>query len=101
MRCSAMPDQVPLCILLVGASGVFGSRLAERLALEPGLAMTLAGRRRAPLEALSRRIGGGSVRTLDRDQIEPRDLAGYDLVIDAAGPFQGSAARLVEAAIEA
>src|SRR5687768_17164779 len=96
-----MRDQLPLCILLVGASGVFGSRLAERLALEPGIALTLAGRRREPLEAVRKRIGGGALRTLDRDWIEARDLAGYDLVIDAAGPFQQSGTRLVEAAIEA
>jgi hypothetical protein len=96
-----MRDQLPLCILLVGASGVFGSRLAERLALEPGIALTLAGRRREPLEAVRKRIGGGAMRTLDRDWIEARDLAGYDLVIDAAGPFQHSGTRLVEAAIQA
>ncbi|MDP9423385.1 MAG: saccharopine dehydrogenase NADP-binding domain-containing protein [Pseudomonadota bacterium] len=96
-----MPDELPLCILLVGASGVFGSRLAERLAMEPGIALTLAGRRREPLEAVRKRIGGGALRTLDRDWIEARDLAGYDLVIDAAGPFQASGTRLVEAAIEA
>lgn len=101
MRCSAMPDELPFRLLLVGASGVFGSRLAERLALEPGIALTLAGRRREPLEAVRARIGGGGVRTLDRDRIEPRELAGYDLVIDAAGPFQDSSTRLVEAAIAA
>lgn len=96
-----MSDRPSLCILLVGASGVFGSRLAERLALEPGIALTLAGRRREPLEVVRKWIGGGAVRTLDRDWIEARDLAGYDLVIDAAGPFQQSGTRLVEAAIEA
>jgi len=101
MRCSAMPDGAPFCVLLIGASGVFGSRLAERLALEPGIALTLAGRRREPLEAVRKRIGGGAIRLIDRDWVEPRDLAGYDLVIDAAGPFQGSGARLVEAAIDA
>jgi hypothetical protein len=100
MRCSAMPD-LPLRILLVGASGVFGSRLAERLALEPGIALTLAGRTQRPLEAVRTRIGGGAIRMLDRNSIEPRDLAGYDLVIDAAGPFQESAGALVEAAIAA
>ena len=96
-----MPERPPLRILLVGASGVFGSRLAERLALECGLALTLAGRRREPLEQLAARIGQGAVRLLDRDRVEPRDLAGYDLVIDAAGPFQGSGAALVDAAIAA
>lgn len=96
-----MPDALPIRLLLVGASGVFGSRLAERLALEPGIALTLAGRRQTPLEAVRARIGGGAVRTIDRDRVEPRELAGYDLVIDAAGPFQDSATRLVEAAIAA
>ena len=96
-----MPDRPPLCILLIGASGVFGSRLAERLALEPGIALTLAGRRREPLELVRKRIGGGAIRQLDREWVEARDLAGYELVIDAAGPFQASGARLVEAAIEA
>lgn len=96
-----MPDGNPLRILLIGASGVFGSRLAERIALEPDMALTLAGRRRAPLDALAAKIGGGAVRILDRSQVEPRDLAGYDLVIDAAGPFQASTTILVEAAIAA
>jgi len=90
-----------LCILLLGASGVFGSRLAERLAPEPGIALTLAGRRREPLVMVRDRIGGGAIRILDRDWIEARDLAGYDMVIDAAGPFQNSGTRLVEAALEA
>lgn len=96
-----MPDGLPLCILLIGASGVFGSRLAERLTLEPGIALTLAGRRREPLEELRKNIGSGAVWTLDRNWIEARDLAGYELVIDAAGPFQQSGTRLVDAAIEA
>lgn len=101
MRCSAMPDEHKLRILLVGASGVFGSRLAELLVREPGIALTLAGRRLAPLEAVQAKIGGGAVRTIDRDRVEPRQLAGYDLVVDAAGPFQDSAVQLVEAAIAA
>lgn len=101
MRCSAMPEQLPFRILLIGASGVFGSRLAERLVLEPGIALSLAGRRRDPIEAVRKRIGGGAVRLIDRDWVEARDLAGYDLVIDAAGPFQDSGTRLVKAAIEA
>ena len=96
-----MSDGNPLRILLIGASGVFGSRLAERIALEPNMALTLAGRRRAPLDALAAKIGGGAVRMLDRSRVEPRDLAGYDLIIDAAGPFQASTTTLVKAAIAA
>lgn len=96
-----MPDPAPLRLLIIGASGVFGSRLAERLALERGLAMTLAGRNRSPLERLARRIGAGAVRTLDRDKVSARDLAGYDLVVDAAGPFQDSDTALIDACIDA
>lgn len=96
-----MPDRAPLKVLLVGASGVFGSRLAERLALEPGVALTLAGRRRAPLDAMVARIGTGNVRILDRDHIAARDVADIDLVIDAAGPFQDKATSLLEAVIAA
>lgn len=101
MRCLTMPEGRALHVLLVGASGVFGSRLAGRLAVEPDVALTLAGRRQASLEPVRDAIGGGAVRCLDRDLIEARDLAGYDLVIDAAGPFQASGTRLVEAAIGA
>lgn len=96
-----MPDGAPVRVLIVGASGVFGSRLAERLALERGIAITLAGRTRAPLDALARTIGTGAVRTLDRNSVGPRDLAGYDLVTDAAGPFQDSADALVRACLDA
>lgn len=101
MRFSAMPDPAPLHVLIIGASGVFGSRLAERMALEPGIAMTLAGRRRLPLEQLTKRIRGGAVRCLDRNCIAARDLAGYDLVVDAAGPFQESDHVLIDACIAA
>ena len=96
-----MPERPAFHVLLIGASGVFGSRLAERLAIERDVALTLAGRRVEPLEAVRAAIGGGAVRSLDRDLVEPRELFGYDLVIDAAGPFQASGTRLVEAAIAA
>lgn len=98
---STIAERRAFHVLLVGASGVFGSRLAERLAIEHDVALTLAGRRQAPLEAVRDAVGGGAVRCLDRDTIEARQLAGYDVVIDAAGPFQASGTRLVEAAIAA
>ena len=91
----------PLAVLIVGASGVFGSRLAELAAREPDVALTLAGRTQQSLDAVAARIGGGAVRLIDRDRVTARDLAGYDLIIDAAGPFQQSHCRLIEAAIEA
>ena len=39
-------------VLIIGASGVFGSRLVERAACEPGLRLTLGGRNRARQQAL-------------------------------------------------
>jgi len=102
MRSSAISSGSPCRVLIIGASGVFGSRLAERLALEPGFALVLAGRRREPLEQLSARLPAPSeIRLLDRDGIGPVDLAGVDIVVDAAGPFQASHSRVIDAAIAA
>lgn len=90
-----------LRVLLIGATGVFGSRLAELASRETGLALTLAARSTAKLDALAARLGGLPTRTLDRTELTPADLAGFDLVIDAAGPFQSSAPTVIEAAIAA
>lgn len=89
-----------LRVMIVGASGVFGSRLARLAAGEPGVALILAGRREAPLQELAREIDG-SVRLFDRSMARAEQLQGVDLLIDCAGPFQGSDTRLVEAAIAA
>lgn len=93
-----MPE---LRVLLIGATGVFGSRLAERAALEPGLALTLAARDGAKLQTLAARLGGLPVRRLDRGRLTAAGLAGFDVVVDAAGPFQASAPTVIDAAIAA
>ena len=93
-----------LRVLLVGAAGVFGRRLAERLAAEPGVTVILAGRTRRRLEALGGELGAGvEIRLLDREHVTAGELreTGATVVIDAAGPFQGSGSALVEAAIDA
>lgn len=90
-----------LRVLLIGATGVFGSRLAERAAREDGIALTLAARDRARLDALAARLGGMAVKIVDRGHIAAADLAGFDVVVDAAGPFQASAPTVIEAAIAA
>jgi hypothetical protein len=90
-----------LDVLIVGATGVFGSRLARLAATEVGVRLTLAGRRRRPLEALAFELGGSGVRLVDRDSVGPAELAGFDLVVDCAGPFQGSRTQLIRACIEA
>ena len=100
----------PLRVLLIGASGTFGSRLAEGLVAEPGIRLTLAGRRAQVLEGLSGRLSAGSgstaadraeIAVVDRRRLTPDDLSRTDIVIDAAGPFQGGETAVIEAAIEA
>jgi len=89
-----------LSILIVGATGVFGSRLARLAAREPGVGLTLAGRRLDPLKALVGELGCAA-QSLDRDRVEASELEGFDAVIDCAGPFQGSHTRLIEQCIAA
>ncbi len=87
-------------VLIVGASGVFGSRLARLAAKENRVRLTLGSRRREPLEALAGEINC-AVQVLDRDHVRVGEIEAFDLVIDCAGPFQGSRTQLIEAAIEA
>jgi hypothetical protein len=93
-----MPTE--LKVLIVGASGVFGSRLARLAARERGIRLTLGGRRQGPLEALAAETQS-RVRIIDRDAVGAKELAGFDLVIDCAGPFQGSRTNLIEQCIAA
>ena len=88
-------------IMIIGASGVFGSRLTELLTEEQGISLTLAGRRLAPLERIASGRSTVKARSLDRDIVTARDLDGVDMVIDAAGPFQRSHSQVIEAAIAA
>lgn len=89
-----------LRVLVIGGSGVFGSRLAQMAAQEPGVSLTLAGRNLDRLEqAANAMVPPPSVLRLDRDAIEPRDLEPFDLVIDAAGPFQASKPYVIAAAL--
>lgn len=92
----------PFTVLILGATGVFGSRLAERLAGEPGIAVILAARTASKLEQLrARTCPAAEIRTIDRERISAADLARADVVVDAAGPFQGSRSEVIEAALAA
>ena len=92
----------PLRVLILGATGVFGSRLVERLAGEAGIELILAARNRSKLDRLgARTCPHAEVRPLDRQRIGPADLVGVDIVVDAAGPFQGSDYAVIEAALAA
>jgi short subunit dehydrogenase-like uncharacterized protein len=87
-------------VFIVGASGVFGSRLARLAARERGVRLTLGGRRLRPLDSLAATLGS-AVQFVDRERICASELAGFDLVIDCAGPFQGSRTSLIEQCIAA
>ncbi|HUH84682.1 MAG TPA: saccharopine dehydrogenase NADP-binding domain-containing protein, partial [Stellaceae bacterium] len=81
---------MPFTVLVLGGAGVFGSRICGRLARHAGMRIIAAGRRRPPLDALARAVGGVEPLVLDA----PRGLAAAlqdlrpDLVIHTAGPFQ-------------
>jgi hypothetical protein len=92
-------------VVLLGASGTFGSRLAERLAKWPRIELVLAARRPETLEAIRARLATGAkasltVAVVDRERpyqvVELRPWA----VIDAAGPFHAAGYGLARAVIE-
>lgn len=93
-----------LRVLLIGASGVFGLRIARQLAGDPRFRLTLAGRQLASLAALRESLGDPSV------QLAVLDVAAVglaealaalrpQLVIHAAGPFQAQDYRVAEACL--
>jgi saccharopine dehydrogenase-like NADP-dependent oxidoreductase len=94
-------------VLLVGATGVFGRRLAAHLARMPGLDLVLTSRDDAEAQALARGItpaSGTVVSGLAFDHRHDLDrLAALSpwLVIDASGPFQGASHDLARAALMA
>jgi saccharopine dehydrogenase-like NADP-dependent oxidoreductase len=96
-------------VLVVGATGVFGSRLAEALVRGGFCRVVLAGRRAAALADAARdlrsRFPAAEVATavLDRRAVDASALLALEvaLVIDAAGPFQAEEPHLARAAISA
>lgn len=95
-------------VLVIGAGGVFGSRLAEGL-LRNGFAVVLAGRDAARAEVVARRLQAmfpdAEIATarIDTATVTPADLTttGATIVADAAGPFQGAQPTVARAAIAA
>jgi hypothetical protein len=95
-------------VLVVGATGAFGQRLAEGL-IRSGFAVIGAARNTARLDALARRLGPRfTVQPLDRSGIDAARLQklraqwpGLFAVADASGPFQTSDYALPRAAIGA
>lgn len=105
MKASPPSEKKPvLRALLVGATGVFGQRLATQLIQESGIKVILAARNLQRLNNLNEKLGGVcEIQTLNRNQVNPDYLKKLqcDVVIDAAGPFQQSQTELIEASITA
>ena len=90
-------------VLIVGAAGVFGGRLAAGLAETTDAELILAGRSRAPLERLAQSLPRARVVVLDRLTVSPSELRalGAHVVVDAAGPFQGASHDFARAVVSA
>jgi hypothetical protein len=96
-------------VVIVGATGVFGSRLVERLAPVDNISIVFVTRNGARAEMLAAavrtRYPTADITTLakDRNEIDSQTLRSLAarVVIDAAGPFQVTGYKLVGAAIEA
>jgi len=95
-------------VLVIGAGGVFGSRLCEGL-LRHGFEVVAAGRDIGRAECVAARLRaafpgvGVAAVALDTATLTPETLAatGADIVADAAGPFQGAEPTTARAAIAA
>ena len=94
-------------ILLVGATGAFGSRLAGMLSCFTDIELMFAARRLEGLTSLMEALRASGARATLRvqpfDRAKPETLAALDLwlVIDASGPFQECDYALALAAVRA
>ena len=87
-------------VLILGGTGVFGSRLCRLLAGHPGIALTVAARDRAAVDALAHELGIAG-RAFDWHSELDRVLGegDHDVVVHAAGPFQGQDYGVAECCI--
>src|SRR5690606_36064701 len=103
-----MTPQRRFSILILGSTGAFGAKIAERLATSDALDLILAGRTGATLaaqaDALSK-AAGRAMRTavLDADLLQASDLTGrgVDLLINASGPYRPGRYGAARAAVAA
>lgn len=89
-------------VLIVGGAGVFGRRLAEGLNATSSAYIILAGRSLDRAQQAAADLGVSEAARLDRETATAADIRALrpDLVIDAAGPFQGADLRFARAVIE-
>lgn len=96
-------------VLIVGAGGTFGSRLARLLARRALFRISLGGRNAATVMALAEELraidpqGEFGFAQIDRQAISGDRLReiGCWIVVDCAGPFEPQHTQLIEAAIAA
>ncbi|MEW5963873.1 MAG: saccharopine dehydrogenase NADP-binding domain-containing protein [Pseudomonadota bacterium] len=95
-------------ILVVGGYGVFGSRLAERLARESDLEVVVAGRREAKARAAAAALAPTATARVTAAAVDAGTIDAAALsrlapvvVVNAAGPFQSQDYHLAEACIAA
>lgn len=88
-------------VLIVGGAGVFGQRLAKGLRDTAGATLIIAGRSHERAEAAAQGLGAETA-VFDRETVSAEALRALkpDLIIDAAGPFQGANLRFARAVIE-
>ncbi len=73
-------------VVILGGTGVFGSRLAELL-VRDGHALVIAARDLARAQALAGQLGARAIRVDLRGELTPLWDEGPDAIVDAAGPF--------------
>lgn len=87
-------------ILVIGGTGGFGSIISKEL-LADGHEVIAAGRSEKKGIAFVESNPGAYFTKFDRDEITAVDLYGYDVVVDASGPFQKQSLRIPIVAMEA
>lgn len=87
-------------VLVLGGTGVFGSRLCRLLADDPGPELTIAARDQAAVDGLARELGAvGCAFDWRRDLDRVLGEGGHDVVVHAAGPFNGQDYGVAECCI--
>jgi saccharopine dehydrogenase-like NADP-dependent oxidoreductase len=95
---------MPRRIVLIGATGFFGQRLARRLASIDDIDLILTSRGEARAKAFAHDLGGARIGALafvrdDAASTERLKSVSPWLVIDASGPFQAASYDLARTAI--
>jgi saccharopine dehydrogenase-like NADP-dependent oxidoreductase len=95
-------------VLVLGAYGAFGTRVAERLAKEIGLELIVAGRSLEHAGEVARRLSGRGCASVIPARMDAADIAVSELLerkptllINASGPYQKQDYRLARACIAA